>query len=550
MLAAHMNFDDPADVERVGRFWGAPRMAAKPGLKAVEMFDAVAEGRIKALWVMATNPAVSLPEADRVRRAMARDDVFVAVSDVMRRTDTTELADVLLPAAAWGEKDGAVTNSERRISRQRAFMPTPGEARPDWRVMSDVAAAMGWGEAFDYASPADVFREHARLSGFENEGRGRLFDISAKEALTDAEYDALEPFQWPASKHWTTEEGGRLFAQGGFPSADRKARMLPLAPTARGAPLTPERPFVLNTGRVRDHWHTMTRTAKSARLSQHIAEPYLEIHPEDAARLGLEPAVLARVQSDRGAVVLRVMVTERQRRGSVFAPMHWSAQNASAGRVDALVAPLTDPISGQPESKRTPVSVAPQPAAWHGFAVTRGEPQLDGLGYWAKARARTGWRVEFSDPRQIDDLRALAGKVLGFELGDGVETASYEDAKRGARRLAAFDGDRLLGALFLSPGPVAAARDWLAEILDGETADAQTRMRLLAGRGGADRPDEGRVICVCHMVGAKRIETAIDEGALSVDAIGTACAAGTGCGSCHSELKAMLSRRNEPIAAE
>ncbi|MDB5682595.1 MAG: nitrate reductase, partial [Sphingomonas bacterium] len=187
-LAAHMDFA-PDNVARVGRFWAAPNVAAKPGLKAVDLFRAVGEGRIKAIWIMATNPAVSMPDAGRVRDALANCP-FVVVSDVIADTDTTRLAHVRLPAAAWGEKDGTVTNSERCISRQRAVLPLPGEARPDWWIIAQVGRRMGWKSAFTYSCPADIYREHARLSAYENKG-GRLFELRAHAAIGNAAYDAM-----------------------------------------------------------------------------------------------------------------------------------------------------------------------------------------------------------------------------------------------------------------------------------------------------------------------------------------------------------------------
>ncbi len=222
-LAAHMRWDDLGEVEALRRFWGAPSLAAKPGLKAVELFDAVLDGQVKALWIAATNPAASLPRADRVRAALAACP-FVVVSDCWE-TDTTEHAQVLLPAAAWGEKSGTVTSSERRISRQRPFRSAPGEARPDWWMFAEVGRRMGWPEAFAWADPAAVFREHAAVSGLANAGR-RLFDISALAALDDAAYDALDPVRWPCPAGGAAE-GGRLFGQGGFPTPDGRARIVP-----------------------------------------------------------------------------------------------------------------------------------------------------------------------------------------------------------------------------------------------------------------------------------------------------------------------------------
>ena len=212
-LAAHMNFS-PEEIDRVGRFWRAPHMARREGLKAVQMFEAIERGEIKALWVMATNPAVSLPRAGAMRDALGKLDLLV-ISDNVASNDTIRTnTHVLLPAAAWGEKDGTVTNSERRISRQRPFLPLPGEAKPDWWIVAQVARRMGYAEAFDYTCAADVFREHAALSAFENDG-SRDFDIGALAALSDDEFDALEPVQWPARVGEARGET-RFFAQGGL----------------------------------------------------------------------------------------------------------------------------------------------------------------------------------------------------------------------------------------------------------------------------------------------------------------------------------------------
>ncbi|RYG97079.1 MAG: nitrate reductase, partial [Alphaproteobacteria bacterium] len=215
-LAAHRGFT-PDDIAEVKRFWAAPRMAEKPGLKAVDLFRSIGEGRVKALWIMATNPAVSLPDASRVREALAACP-FVVVSDCIAETDTSRIAHVKLPALGWGEKDGTVTNSERTISRQRALLPPPAEAKPDWWIVTQVARAMGWRDAFCYDRPADIYREHARLSAYRNEGK-RLFDIGSHAALSNGQYDALQPVRW----------GGQPFADGRFPTPDGKARLVPVA---------------------------------------------------------------------------------------------------------------------------------------------------------------------------------------------------------------------------------------------------------------------------------------------------------------------------------
>src|SRR3984885_5077605 len=282
-LAAHMAFTPP-EIDRGRRFWKAPRIATHEGLKAVQMFEAIGRGEIKALWVIGTNPAVSLPDADAARAALKKLERFV-VSENVRSNDTVESgAHVLLPAQAWGEKSGTVTNSERRISRQRAFLPAPGEARPDWWIVSEVAKRLGFGAAFHYKSAADVFREHAALSAFEN-GGSRDFDIGALQAVSDDGYDIMAPVLWPIREGGEPQQ--RFFSDGRFFSNDRKARFIAPEIPALRTETSAGRPLRLNTGRIRDQWHTMTRTGLSPRLGAHLPEPFVEIHPDDAGQYGV-----------------------------------------------------------------------------------------------------------------------------------------------------------------------------------------------------------------------------------------------------------------------
>lgn len=537
MLACHLDIEKAAHRAAVQGFWASPSMAEGPGLKAVDMFRAVEEGRIKALWIICTNPAVSMPEADRVRAAIQGCD-FVVVSDITAHTDTAELADVVLPATGWGEKDGTVTNSERRISRQRRVLAAPGQARHDWRIICDVAAKMGWAEAFSYDGPAAIFREYAALSEVAGQ-LGSDFDISDHKMISDQEYARLAPFVWPQNAR---KRGGRFFADGQFHTPDGRARMLPIAPRTPQSALSEATPFRLNTGRVRDHWHTMTRTAKSPRLSLHLAEPYLEIHPDDAATLGLGPATLAKVSNGHGRAVLRVLESPRMRRGSVFAPMHWTGQTASAGRIDAVVPAHVDPVSGQPESKGGAVRVAPFAARWYGFAVSLRDvsPKSD---YWAKARGRAGWRIELAGLEVPQDWERYARDLFALPRAEAV---TMVDAGRGFARVALLTEGRVAAVLFAAPEPVAVSRGHVAGLL-GE-ADPPT---LLAGRAGADRPDPGATICACFDIGVNTILAAIaHQGLASVEAIGAALQAGTNCGSCRPELAGLLTSAQPREAAE
>lgn len=532
-LACHLDIENPAHRMAVREFWDAPAMPMAAGLKAVDLFSACAEGRIKALWVMSTNPAVSMPRADAVRAAI-RSCEFVAVSDIVE-TDTTALADVVLPAAAWGEKSGTVTNSERRISRQRPFLPVPGEARPDWRIICDVAARMGWGRAFDYDGPAPIFREYAVLSGVAA-SLGSDFDISGLAGLGDAAYDALTPTLWPVPSQGTGPT--RFFAEGGFFTPDRKARMVAVSTRPMAATPSARYPLRLNTGRIRDQWHTMTRTARAYRLNRHIAEPFAELHPEDAEAAGIDAADLVRVGTVEGTMIVRALVTDRVPRGTAFVPMHWTGLTASQGRANAAVPDSIDPVSGQPELKGAVARVERFKAGWYGFAVTRHRPEPD-CAYWARARIAGGWQVEMAAEGALPD------SFTHDLLGKGA-TSAFSDPKRGVFRVAVSDAKGLVGAFFAAPQPVAIARGWIT----GAFAEGLDAATLLAGRPGGTRPDRGAIVCSCNDIGANDILAAIETGACSVDAVGAVTRAGTTCGSCRSEIRALLASATRKVAAE
>src|SRR6516225_582587 len=448
-LAAHMGFA-PADVDRVRRFWNASHMAIGPGLKAVELFDAVLDGSIKALWIIGTNPAASMPRAGRVREALGKCP-FVVVSDCWP-TETTRLADVVLPALGWGEKDGTVTNSERCISRQRRFREPPGEACADWWMLAEVARRMGWGDGFAYGAPADIFREHAALSAFENDGNSRrVFDIGALQDISDAEYDAHLPVRWPMPRGLAVAQD-RLFANGRFPTPDGKARFV--AARYRPPTATPDnaRPLILNTGRLRDQWHTMTRTGRVPRLMAHAGEPLLDIHSMDAERLGLAEGGLARIESRHGVTVLPVRCSANQRPGEVFAPMHWTDRFTSAGPIGRLVGAATDPISGQPELKATPVRMEAVTVMWRGILLRRTEVALScGPYYWARLPLPTGHAFSLAGWKPLPTGRESEGWIANLlDARDAAERVIYADPGRGTFRYASIFRGRLDACLLLA----------------------------------------------------------------------------------------------------
>jgi len=531
-LAAHMGFSPP-DIDRVRRFWKAPRIATHEGLKAVQMFEAIARGEIKALWVMGTNPAVSLPDADLVREALKKLELFI-VSENVRSNDTVDAGvQVLLPALAWGEKSGTVTNSERRISRQRSFLPAPGEARPDWWTMCEVAKRLGFGAAFDFKSAAEIFREHAGLSAFENNGN-RDFDIGGLKEVTDEGYDSLKPVLWPLRDGDAPQE--RFFADGRFYANDRKARFVAPEVPALKTETSAGRPLRLNTGRIRDQWHTMTRTGLSPRLGSHLPEPFVEIHPDDANRFGVDDDSFARVTTDYGRCILKVVVSERQQRGLLFAPIHWSDANTSGARIGALVAPFTDPYSGQPESKSTPASIAPYEYVFRGFLLSRRELELPDSVWWARVAVTGGYGYLFADNGDLARWSSWLRSIAGDDL------AEYRDFGGGVYRAASFRGERIETCLFVGPAHDAGDWDVVKQFFAAEALSEEARAMLLSGRSSEGAASLGPIVCACFGVGRGTICETIAAGAKTAAEIGVKLKAGTNCGSCIPEMKRLIAQ--------
>ncbi|HET9475790.1 MAG TPA: molybdopterin-dependent oxidoreductase, partial [Steroidobacteraceae bacterium] len=538
-LAAHIDIENAAGRAAVQQFWGSPAIATRQGPKAVEMFERIHDGHIKAVWIMATNPVVSLPDADRVQAALRKCE-FVAVSDVVANTDTAAFAHVLLPALAWGEKDGTVTNSDRTISRQRPFLGPPGEARADWQVICDVARAMGF-TGFDFVSPHEIFREHARLTAHQNSGR-RALDLGAWADITASEYINWQPAAWPMAQSRESARGP-MFADGKFMHADGRARFLALTPRGPEHAPTLEFPLVLNTGRVRDHWHTMTRTAKSARLSAHIAEPFAELNTADALRFAVRDGSLATLRSSWGSVVVRVRTGADTPAGMVFAPIHWNRAYASDARVGVVTNPVVDPISGEPELKHTPVSIEHFAADWYGVMLTRDPPPPPQTRWWVRVTGQQFLRYELAGSNPADwslEARSLAGVQAGE--GDSVDWIEYRDPARRVYRAAWFVDDRLQGCLYAAPTPSLPERAWLATMFAAPKLDATARGSLLAGRA-LERSDAGALVCSCFGVGRNPIAACARElgTAATPAAIGKRLRCGTNCGSCVGEIQAIIS---------
>ncbi len=545
MLAAHMELDYPVHRDIVQTFWQSPHIAARAGLKAVDLFEAIEQGKVKAVWIMATNPVVSLPDADQVKRALARCELVVS-SDIVAQTDTGAFAHVLLPALGWGEKDGTVTNSERRLSRQRAFLPAPGEARADWRIVCDVAQRMGFDRGFAFEAPHEIFDEHARLTAFRNHAPRddtpmaacRVLDLGGLVGLERQAYDALAPVQWPV--HAAGEGTARLFAEARFAHADGRARFV--ATAARAPVHAPDReyPLILNTGRVRDQWHTMTRTGKSPRLAVHTPEPFIDMHPRDALLCGVRDGELARISSRWGTMVARVQHGGGILAGNAFVPIHWNDQFASDARVGSVVNPVVDPISGEPEFKHTPIRVEPFPVRWHGFVLSRRPLATDDLTYWTSVQGQCFLRYEIAARELPSGCGAWARACLGAGDADA-DWLEYEDPSARIYRAAHVVDGRVEACVFFSPRPDLPSRAWLSGLFVKERLEDIDRVSLLVGEPLEAGADTGPIVCSCFGVGRNTLWEAIrTQGFTTPAQITASLHAGGNCGSCVPELKQLI----------
>jgi len=527
-LAAHLSLDDPAHCAAVQEFWQSPRIADRPGLKAVELFEAIDAGKVKAIWIMATNPVVSLPDADLVRRALERCPLVI-VSDCVSANDTLPFAHVKLPAAGWSEKDGTVTNSDRHISRQRAFLALPGKAQPDWWIVAQVARRMGFGKAFNYAGPEAVFEEFARLTEVSRRF-GRQLDLTDLAGMDKAAYDALPATQWPSPR-----QQARPFADGRFPTASGRANFIATpARTPRHAP-SAEYPLILNTGRIRDQWHTMTRSARAPQLNAHEPEPFVDAHPQDLAALGALPGDLVRIVSRWGSAIGRARASGDMPAGMLFMPIHWSEQFASSARVGAAVNPVVDAQSGEPEFKHTPVRLEKLEVEWRGFLLSRRRVSAPAGSWWAASPGDVT-RLEFAGRGEPPDAAWLKSVLPEAARAEWIE---FNDTAMGNYRAALVKDGQLLACLMVSTRGRLPARSWLAGLFAAGRLDAADRRCLLLGRR-QDVPDPGPVVCACFAVGANTITAAIQAGCATLEAVGGRLRAGTNCGSCRPEIAKLI----------
>ncbi|WP_153109101.1 nitrate reductase [Propionivibrio limicola] len=554
LLPGHRNLANANDRAELACLWGIPALPVQPGATAVELFDAVHEGRIKAIWIACTNPVQSMPDLDRVREALAKAE-FVVVQDAWADTETAALADLLLPAATWGEKEGTVTNSERRISRVRAAVPPPGEARQDWRIARDFALALGGkigakaeAEAlFAFATSADVYAEHVVTTV------GRDLDIGG---LSHTALDRLGPQQWPFQAN-ASAGTPRLYADHRFAHADGKARFIALETTLTAEAPDADYPFRLVTGRLRDQWHGMSRTGRIPRLYAHEPEPNVRLHPSDMEKHGWTVDTLLRLSSARNSIVLPVAASEDVRPGQAFVAMHWGRRSLSHDGVNALTVSAFDPISKQPELKHAAVRIEAADLPWRLTALRSAgdggdaaeialawraklEPLLGEFAFAAltldgRERPLVALRIASREPFAADRVEAIASAVDLPEAGN----LGYHDRARHVTKRARIDDSRLTGVL-LAGEDIAAP--WLrAALRDGIAIDVLRRW-IFAPRATPPVATAAprRVVCNCFDVSADAIATEIRAGQ-TLPQIQEKLKCGTSCGSCLTEVRRMLS---------
>lgn len=563
LLSAHRDLANPAHRAEVAALWGIPDVPAKPGLTAVEMFEAAADGQVKALWIACTNPAQSMPDQTTVRRALQRAE-FVVVQEAYTTAATCDFADLLLPATTWGEKDGTVTNSERRISRVRPAVPAPGQARHDWRIVVDFAQRLetrlrpGQPTLFPYPDAESLWLEHREST------RGRDLDITG---LSYAMLQQQGPQQWPI-KAGEAEGKQRLYEDGIFPTSDGKARFaaLPFVPLAE--PRESRYPFSLTTGRLRDQWHGMTRTGTLGRLFGHVAEPTVQLHPQDMERRGLKEGDLVHVTSKRGSILVPVQASDEIGLSQAFIAMHWGAEylsgQSSTGEVLAGVNALTTsaycPTSKQPELKHAAVKVLKAELPWTLLAMgwlpeTNALRAREGLrALMAQfpfascvpfGRERTGvlFRAAAHDapePALVERIEALLGL-------DRADVLRYVDKRLGQRRTARLvrEGESTRLEAFVLAGDTR-AEVWIKPLLQDELpAAAYGRLLLMPGaRAPVALVAKGRQVCTCFNVTEDaiqaRLQTCTGSEEQRLAALQERLQCGTNCGSCVPELKRLV----------
>lgn len=562
IISAHRELANPGHRAEVARLWGVDEVPAKPGKTAVEMFEAVNRGEIKILWIACTNPAQSMPEQKLVREALKKAELVI-VQEAYKTTATVDYADVLLPATTWSEKEGTVTNSERRITRFKPVLSKPGEAMHDWEIVIDFARRYerlsGREKSiFPYKTPEEIWNEHREST------RGRDLDI------TGLSYKILEeqgPQQWPFPEGASSGRK-RLYEDGAFPTPSGRARFVSTVFKPVAEPVDIRYPFHMLTGRLRDQWHGMSRTGTVAQLFSHAAEPAVVLSQEDMEKSLIKQGELVHVTSRRGTQIFTAMAGDDMRAGQAFIGMHWGEEYVS-GRgykgegtygVNALTCPAIDPSSRQPELKHAAVRILKAELPWR-FLVFGWVDEARVLTLQAQLRpfmrrfayasctlfGRDKVGVVF---RVADDYAAPTELIAEIEAMFGIAGSNvlrYDDIKRGKTRHLLINDDKLAAVSLCGD---LSAETWLKEYLEGgQSVAALGRLLLMpSSKAPAGFKSRGRIVCNCLNVSESEIanflvaQDEVNHGMPEVLLAGVKekLKCGTNCGSCVPELKKMI----------
>ena len=541
-LASHIEFKDTQLHAALADFWQTDNLAKQEGLKAVDLFDAVDAGKIKVLWIMATNPIVSMPNQEKIKQALKKCPLVI-VSDCVASNDTLEFADVIFPTHTWGEKSGTVTNSERRVSRQKSFLKPFGEAKADWWIISEVAKRMGFAEQFNYDTEHQIFAEHARLSGLENNG-SRAFDISAFENITADQYQRLQPFQWPQPRGFAIKLNDQnFFGDGHYYHDNNKAKIIPVKCNVA---IEDPNLFTLNTGRNRDQWHTQTRTGKSTILSQRHPEPEVEINVQDADLLNISDGQLVTIEADDNRVkeqfLIRAKLTKSQRSKEVFVSIHWSASNFNQGCVSKFVKADIDAVSGQPAFKHSKVSIKPWQTSSEAMLVVK-EPINENLAtYQVEQKIEGGYCYYLAN---IESPKDFFERLNEFVLSSSLQTLDHnqlsvlnaKNASTNYFRKSYFVQDNIQAAILVSQHRNDLPQGWISKIFkEKENFDIKRNMISTDSK----RLQSKNTFCQCLQVEVNDIDQAIASGEITIESIRSKTKAGNGCGSCIGDLALKL----------
>ncbi|WP_018150513.1 nitrate reductase [Leeia oryzae] len=543
MLAAHRDIQNPAHRSEMAAIWGVDYLSDTPGLSAVDMFDAIRRGQVKAVWIACTNPAHSMPEQALIAEALKTAE-FVVVQEAFLDTDTVPFADVVLPATSWAEKEGTVTNSERRISRVRAAIAAPGETQGDWWIATQVAKRLEKHltpfkmSRFAFDTPEAVFNEHRKTT------EGMDLDITG---LSYALLENQGPQQWPFPAGATTGLA-RRYSDGVFPTASGKASFHAVRHIGTADKTSARYPFHLITGRLRDQWHGMSRTGRVSQLLEHVAEACLSMNADDMARRGIQSGQLVKVANARGSILVPVEASAEVASGSVFLPMHWNAQFWSEPGANRLMPAKADPYSLQPELKHAAVRIDVVNLPWQCVAVRQGDvdelmqairPLLKQSRFASATligRENPALLVRFADESEPDGL--INALDTAIHLHSSPETQDYLDPARQINKRGRWDAGRLTG--FRLAGETKAA-DWLSDVIRQGGEWRWARLQAFAPR--ATPPDgsyqPAKTVCNCLGVSEATLKQSIAKGC-SFEDLQQQHKCGTQCGSCVPEIKRML----------